>query len=61
MFASATTCTEASSTVRTLPLADAKSILDGYGRAELAVWPDWVGTVPTLDARVDVRTTEATP
>ena len=25
---------------------------------QAVVWPDWVGTIPTLDARVEVRTTE---
>ena len=40
--------------IRGKTLADAQAILDGYGRAELSVWPDWVGTIPTLDARVDV-------
>jgi hypothetical protein len=43
--------------IRGKPLADARAILDGYGQVELSVWPDWVGTIPTLDARVDVRTT----
>ena len=47
--------------IRGKSLADAQSILDGYGRAELAVWPDWVGTIPTLDARVEVRSTEPAP
>jgi hypothetical protein len=47
--------------IRGKSLADAQSILDGYGRAELSVWPEWVGTIPTLDARVEVRTTEAAP
>ena len=45
--------------IRGKNLADAKAILDGYGTSQLTVWPDWVGTIPTLDARVDVRT--ATP
>ncbi len=39
-----------------LPLAEARSILDRYGQVELSVWPDWVGTIPTLDTRVEVRT-----
>jgi len=43
--------------IRGKTLAEAQSILDGYGRAELSVWPDWVGTIPTLDARVEVTTT----
>ncbi len=36
------------------PLAEARSILERYGQVELSVWPDWVGTIPTLDARVEV-------
>ena len=36
------------------PLADAREILATYGDAELTLWPDWVGTVPTLDSRVEV-------
>ena len=47
--------------IRGKPLADAQAILDGYGQAELSVWPDWVGTIPTLDARVEVRTAEGAP
>jgi hypothetical protein len=47
--------------IRGKPLADARAILDGYGQAELSVWPDWVGTIPTLDARVEVRTAEVVP
>ncbi len=44
--------------IRGKSLADAKAILDRYGQSELSVWPDWVGTIPTLDARVDVQTAE---
>jgi hypothetical protein len=40
------------------PLGEARAILATYGEADLAVWPDWVGTVPTLDTRVEVSTTE---
>jgi baseplate J-like protein len=47
--------------IRGKSLADAKAVLDRYGQSELSVWPDWVGSIPTLDARVDVRTTEAAP
>jgi hypothetical protein len=38
------------------PLDQARQILATYGEAQLTVWPDWVGTVPTIDSRVDVRT-----
>ena len=37
-----------------LPLADARAILDGYGTVDLVVWPEWVGTIPTIDSRVQV-------
>lgn len=37
-----------------LPLADARVILDGYGAVDLVVWPEWVGTIPTIDSRVEV-------
>jgi hypothetical protein len=47
--------------IRGKSLAEARAILDRYGKTELSVWPDWVGTIPTLDARVDVQTTEPTP
>jgi hypothetical protein len=41
------------------PLAQARDILATYGDAELTVWPDWVGTVPTIDSRVEVTAIEA--
>jgi hypothetical protein len=47
--------------IRGKSLAEAQSILDGYGRADLRVWPEWVGTIPTLDARVDVQTATDAP
>ncbi|HET9082951.1 MAG TPA: baseplate J/gp47 family protein [Candidatus Limnocylindrales bacterium] len=45
--------------IRGKSLKDAKAILDTYGQSQLSVWPDWVGTIPTLDQRVDVRMAEA--
>lgn len=36
------------------PLADARAILERYGDVDLVVWPDWVGTIPTIDSRVEV-------
>ena len=44
--------------IRGKSLKDAKAILDTYGQSQLSVWPDWVGTIPTLDQRVDVRMAE---
>lgn len=43
------------------PLAEARAILATYGEADLSVWPDWVGTIPTLDSRVEVTTAGASP
>ncbi len=38
-----------------LSLADARAALESYGRVELQAWPDWVGSIPTIDGRVDLR------
>ena len=38
------------------PLEQAREILNTYGESQLTVWPDWVGTVPTIESRVDVTT-----
>jgi hypothetical protein len=35
--------------------AEARSILAAYGDASITVWPDWATTIPTLDARIDLR------
>jgi hypothetical protein len=37
------------------PFDEARSILAPFGNVELKLWPDWVTSVPTLDARVDVE------
>ncbi len=39
------------------PVEDARAILESYGTAELNVWPDWVGTIPTIEGRVEVTVT----
>jgi Baseplate J-like protein len=49
------------SEIRGKSLAEAQTILQRYGTAEVSVWPDWVSTIPTLDARVDVQTTAPGP
>ena len=43
------------------PLDAARSILSPYGDVELTAWPDWVGSVPSLADRVDVRIDESVP
>jgi Baseplate J-like protein len=35
--------------------AEARSLLAPYGDANVSLWPDWASTIPTLDARVDLR------
>ena len=40
------------------PLAQAREILAQYGDAQLTVWPDWVGTVPTIESRVEITTSD---
>ncbi len=40
-------------------LDDAKRILAAYGAVELAAWPDWVSTIPTIDGRVDLSVNDA--
>ena len=37
------------------PFDEARSILAPFGDVDLKLWPDWVTSVPTLDARVDVE------
>lgn len=36
------------------PLDEARAILERYGEVTLSVWPDWVGTIPTIDARLEL-------
>jgi hypothetical protein len=38
--------------VRGKPVAEARTILAQFGEVELSVWPDWVTTIPTIDARL---------
>jgi len=37
------------------PLGEAQQILNGFGTFDLTVWPDWVSSIPTIDARLDVQ------
>ena len=37
--------------VKGKPLAEARTILAPYGEVEISAWPDWVTTIPTIDAR----------
>jgi hypothetical protein len=35
-------------------LDEARAILEPYGEVALSVWPEWVGTIPTIDARLEL-------
>jgi hypothetical protein len=39
------------------PVDEAMTQLSRYGEVEITTWPDWVTSVPTLDARVEVTIT----
>jgi hypothetical protein len=43
------------------PLDQARTILAPYGQVELTAWPDWVGSVPTFEGRVDVQIEQRVP
>jgi hypothetical protein len=42
-------------------LADARAALAAYGDARVTAWPDWVGTIPTIDSRVSVSILSSVP
>jgi len=35
--------------------AQARAILAAYGDATVTLWPSWATTIPTFDARLDLR------
>lgn len=41
------------------PVDEARAILEPYGQVELSVWPDWVGSVPSFESRVDLTVERA--
>ena len=43
------------------PIAEARAILDAYGDVELNVSPDWSGSVPGFDSRVDLTVRNPVP
>jgi hypothetical protein len=42
-------------------LADARAALAAYGDVTVAAWPDWVGTIPTIDSRVSLTIQGSVP
>jgi len=42
-------------------LADARSALAGYGDVTVTAWPDWVGSIPTIDSRVSLSIQGSVP
>ncbi len=49
--------------VKGKPIAEARSLLSPFGEVEISTWPDWVTTIPTIDARfqLTVDTDTETP
>ncbi len=43
------------------PLEVAREILERYGEVKLTTWPDWVGSIPTIADRVEVRVEQGVP
>jgi hypothetical protein len=41
------------------PVAEAKAILAPFGDVELKVSPDWAGSVPSFESRVDLTVEQA--
>ena len=41
-----------------LPEAEAEEVLAEYGEVVIVLWPDWAGSVPSLDQRVTLTVTE---
>ena len=42
-------------------LADARAALAAFGDVTVTAWPDWVGSVPTIDSRVSVSIQGSVP
>ncbi len=42
-------------------LADARAALAAYGSATVTAWPDWVGSIPTIDSRVSLSIQGSVP
>jgi hypothetical protein len=42
-------------------LADARAALVAYGDANVTAWPDWVGSIPTIDSRVNLSIESSVP
>ena len=43
------------------PVAEARAMLEPYGDVELTVWPEWVGSIPTFESRVDLSVEGVVP
>ena len=41
--------------IRGQSASDANAALEAIGPADVDLWPGWVGTVPELDWRIDLR------
>ncbi len=43
------------------PIAEAHAILEPFGTVEISVSPDWSGSIPSFESRVDLTVSEAVP
>jgi hypothetical protein len=43
------------------PVEEAKALLAPYGDVEISVSPDWAGTIPSFESRVDLTVSGAVP
>ena len=43
------------SQIKGKPIPQARAALEPFGDIVVTVWPDWVTSIPTLDARIDLR------
>jgi len=43
------------------PLETARELLAPFGTVEVTAWPEWVGSIPTIADRVEVRIEQDVP
>jgi hypothetical protein len=48
------------SQIKGKPVPQARAVLEPFGDVAVSVWPGWVTSIPTLDARIDLRVLPAT-
>jgi hypothetical protein len=43
------------------PIPQARAALAPFGDVQVSVWPDWVSSIPTIDARIDLKIVAPSP